>query len=141
MPNHQRFAQFSMLNSDGDVHDRLRRQVFRLFTPLYITSHRAVIQALVDRILDRFTDGAEIDFVEDLAADVPGHVIGHLLGVPEADCPMLRGWSENIVQYFDIDRSAERKALAEATSAQFADYLRGLKRQRRESPGDDWAGR
>lgn len=137
MPNHQRFVQFSMLNSDGEVHDRLRRQVFRLFTPLYIASHRGVIQALVDRILDRFTDGAEIDFVEDLAAEVPGHVIGHLLGVPEADCPMLRTWSENIVQYFDIDRSPQRKALAEATSAQFADYLRELKRLRRENPRDD----
>lgn len=50
---------------------------------------------------------------------------------------MLRTWSENIVQYFDIDRSPERKALAERTAGEFADYLRALQRSRRQTPRDD----
>lgn len=137
MPNHARFVQFSMLNSDGAVHDRLRRLVFKLFTPAYVASHRDFIQTLVSGMIDRFGDGSEIDFVEDIAAAIPGHVIGHLLGVPEEDCPMLRVWSENIVQYFDIDRSAERKALAEKTAGEFADYLRRLKAARRREPKQD----
>jgi cytochrome P450 len=137
MPNHARFVQFSMLNSDGAVHDRLRRLVFKLFTPAYIASHRDFIQKLVSGMIDRFGDGSEIEFVEDIAAAIPGHVIGHLLGVPEADCPLLRTWSENIVQYFDIDRSAERKALAEKTAGEFADYLCDLKASRRREPKQD----
>jgi len=137
MPNHQRFVQFSMLNSDGAVHDRLRRMVFKLFTPAYIASHRAFIQTLVSGMIDQFDNGSEIEFVEDVAAAIPGHVIGHLLGVPEADCPLLRTWSENIVQYFDIDRSATRKALAEKTAGEFADYLRDLKAARRREPKQD----
>ncbi|NML75679.1 cytochrome P450 [Rhizobium sp. S-51] len=137
MPHHARFVQFSMLNSDGEVHDRLRRLVFRLFTPAYVTSHRNFIQALVVGMVDRFDQNSEIEFIEDLAAAIPGHVIGHLLGVPEEDCPMLRTWSENIVQYFDIDRSADRKELAEKTTAEFADYLRDLKAERRRSPKED----
>ncbi|MDN3718805.1 hypothetical protein QW131_05240 [Roseibium salinum] len=63
--------------------------------------------------------GEEIDFVEDLAAHVPGHIIGRVLGVPDEDCPQLRIWSENIVQFFDIDRSDERKELAERNTTEF----------------------
>ena len=137
MPNHARFVQFSMLNSDGAVHDRLRRQVFRMFTPALIAGQRAAIEAYVSRLISDLAGADEIDFVADLAVHVPGHVIGHLLGVPAADCPMLRRWSENIVQYFDVDRSAERKALAEATAAEFAEYLRALKADRLRAPKDD----
>ncbi len=137
MPNHARFVQFSMLNSDGAVHDRLRRQVFRMFTPALIAGQRAAIEAYVSRLISDLAGAGEVDFVADLAVHVPGHVIGHLLGVPDADCPMLRRWSENIVQYFDVDRSAERKALAEATAAEFADYLRALKADRLRVPKDD----
>lgn len=137
MPNHARFVQFSMLNSDGAVHDRLRRQVFRMFTPALIAGQRAAIEAYVSRLVSDLAGAGEIDFVADLAVHVPGHVIGHLLGVPDADCPMLRRWSENIVQYFDVDRSAERKALAESTAAEFADYLRALKADRLRAPKDD----
>jgi cytochrome P450 len=137
MPNHARFVQFSMLNSDGAVHDRLRRQVFRMFTPALIAGQRAAIEAYVSRLISDLAGAGEVDFVADLAVHVPGHVIGHLLGVPDADCPMLRRWSENIVQYFDVDRSAERKALAESTAAEFADYLRALKADRLRAPKDD----
>ena len=141
MPNHARFVQRSMLNSDGAVHDRLRRQVFKMFTPALIAGQRGAIEAYVSRLVSGLVGAEEIDFVADLAVHVPGHVIGHLLGVPEVDCPMLRTWSENIVQYFDVDRSDERKALAEATSADFAAYLRDLKADRLRAPKEDIVSR
>lgn len=137
MPSHARFVQFSMLNSDGAVHDRLRRQVYRMFTPALIAGQREAIQAYVDRLVLGLVGAGEIDFVADLAVHVPGHVIGHLLGVPDADCEMLRRWSEAIVQYFDVDRSPERKALAEATATEFGDYLRELKADRLRNPRSD----
>ena len=137
MPNHARFVQFSMLNSDGEAHDGLRRQVYRMFTPALIAGQRAAIEAYVARLVSGLVGAGEVDFVSELAVHVPGHVIGHLLGVPEADSPMLRKWSENIVQYFDVDRSEARKALAEATAAEFAAYLRELKADRLRNPRDD----
>lgn len=137
MPNHARFVQFSMLNSDGEVHDRLRRQVYRMFTPALIAGQRSAIETYVTRLVSGLADAGEVDFVADLAVHVPGHVIGHLLGVPEADCGMLRTWSESIVQYFDVDRSAARKVLAESTAAEFGAYLRDLKADRVRSPRED----
>lgn len=137
MPHHSRFVQFSLLDSDGDVHDRLRKQVFKLFTPVMVNKLRDEIQAYVDSLVDGLADRQEIDFIKDLAAHVPGHIIGRILGVPDADCPQLRIWSENIVQYFDIDRSDKRKDLAERNTTEFYHYLSDLKRQREAAPKDD----
>lgn len=55
----------------------------------------------------------------------------------DEDCARLCGWSENIVQYFDLDRSDAKKALAENTTAEFYDYLKALAAQRRREPRDD----
>ncbi len=137
MPHHSRFVQFSLLDSDGDVHDRLRKQVFKLFTPVMVNKLRDDIQTYVDGLIDQLADRPQIDFVEDLAAHVPGHIIGRILGVPDEDCPQLRVWSENIVQFFDIERSDERKMLAEKNTTEFYRYLLELKANRERSPKDD----
>lgn len=137
MPYHSRFVQFSLLDSDGEVHDRLRRQVFSFFGPAPIRRLKDSIQTHVDSVLDALADRDEYDFVEDLAAQLPGHVIGTLIGVPAEDCSMLRIWSERVVQFFDIDRTDEKKKIAEDTTREFYEYLRELKRQRKASPGDD----
>lgn len=137
MPHHSRFVQFSLLDSDGDVHDRLRKQVFKLFTPVMVNKLRDDIQTYVDGLIDQLADRPQIDFVEDLAAHVPGHIIGRILGVPDEDCPQLRIWSENIVQFFDIDRSDERKMLAEKNTTEFYQYLLELKADREKTPKDD----
>lgn len=137
MPHHQRFVQFSMLDSDGEVHDRLRKQVFREFTPVFIARQRGMIQSFVDGLVDSLIDKGEIDFVEELAAQVPGHIIGRVLRVPDEDCPQLRVWSERVVQFFDIDRSDERKALAEQATTEFYHYLLKLMAERRKAPQED----
>ncbi|WP_378946107.1 cytochrome P450 [Mesorhizobium sp. ANAO-SY3R2] len=137
MPHHERFVQFSMLDSDGEVHDRLRKQVFREFTPAFIARQRTMIQSFVDKLIDSLIDKGEIDFVEDLAAQVPGHIIGRVLGVPDEDCPQLRGWSEKVVQFFDINRTDERKALAEQATTEFYHYLKKLMAERRKAPQED----
>lgn len=137
MPHHSRFVQFSLLDSDGDVHDRLRKQVFKLFTPVMVNKLRGEIQAYVNNLIEGLAERPGIDFVEDLAAHVPGHIIGRILGVPDEDCPQLRIWSENIVQFFDIDRSDERKELAERNTTEFYHYLLQLKAKREAEPRDD----
>jgi hypothetical protein len=136
MPFHSRFIQKNLLDSDGESHDRIRKQVFRLFTPAAIEQLRSSIQAFVDNLFDGL-NADRFDFIEDFAAKIPGSIIGRLLGVPEEDCARLRAWSENIVQYFDLDRTAERKKIAEDTTRVLYEYLNSLKLQRRMSRRDD----
>ncbi len=137
MPYHERVVQFSLLDSDGPVHRRLRKQVFGALTGSAIAGLEPVVQQFVDQLLDNLQDRDEIDFVEDFAAQVPGFVIGHLLGAPAEDCLQLRRWSETIVRFFDIDRSHERKMAAETATREFYEYLSYLKHARMKAPKDD----
>ena len=137
MPNHSRFVQFSLLDSDGEVHFRLRKLVLGMFTGRYVERYRSMIQRYVDELLDTVLEQREIDFVQDLASHVPGHIIGNVLGVPDEDCPQLRIWSENVVQFFDVGRTDEHKQLAEQATTEFYEYLRDLIAQRRKRPKDD----
>jgi len=141
MPYHQRFVQFSLLDSDGDVHRRLRRRLFGEFTQARLHALRPDIERHVDYLIERAAERGTFDFIEDFAAQVPGHIIGRLLGVPDADCSVLRTWSENIVQYFDIERSDAKKVLAEETTAEFYRYLLALSDARRKTPNDDLVSR
>lgn len=137
MPHHERFVQISMLDSEGETHHRLRKTVFREFTPALIEKQRPAIQAFVDRLLEGSRDQDEIDFISDFAAHVPGQIIGRVLGVPEEDCSQLRTWSENIVQFWDIGRTAEKKKLAESATKEFYEYLTQILKERTSSPQDD----
>ncbi|EGF89283.1 biotin biosynthesis cytochrome P450-like enzyme [Asticcacaulis biprosthecium C19] len=141
MPHHSRFVQFSLLNADGEVHQRLRRMIFNEFRTPSLQRLHAQTQVHVDRLIDTVIDAGAMDFIEDFAARVPGPVIGAFLGVPEEDCAPLRQWSDDIVQYFDIDRSDARKALAEKTTTEFYDYLLRLSDERRRRPQDDLISR
>jgi cytochrome P450 len=140
MPLHSRFVQFSLLDSDGPVHERLRKLVFREISPR-VAGLMEETERFVCALLEKALARGEINFVADFAAHVPGHVIGRLLGTPDEDAAVLCRWSENIVQYFDVDRSDAKKALAEKTVGEFHDYLTALAAERRRAPKDDLLSR
>ena len=141
MPYHERVVQFSLLDSDGPVHRRLRKQVFGAFTSDALAGLEPSIAAFVEARLDRLSDLEEIEFIEDFAAAIPGFVIGRLLGVDDADCPQLRIWSEQVVQFFDVDRSDSRKEIAETATREFYHFLSDLRAERRKAPRDDLISR
>ena len=137
MPNHEQFVQSSLLERDDETHFRLRVIVLRALSRRFVEQQRSMIESYVDLLLDKLLQRREFDFVEDLASHVPGHIIGHLLGVPIEDCPQLRVWSENIVQFFDVDRTKKHKLLAEKATTEFYLYLSDLIKARRKRPQED----
>lgn len=137
MPHHERFVQFSLLETDGEVHDRLRRIVLRDLARSGAERYRPMIEQHIGGLLDELLQQDQFDVVADLAAPLPGHIIGQVLGVPAADCPQLRCWSENIVQFFNVGRTAAHKTLAETATTEFYFYLRALIADRQQSRQDD----
>jgi cytochrome P450 len=137
MPFHERVVQFSLLDSDGAVHRRLRKQVFGAFTNASLGGMEPTIQAFVDDLLDSLAEREQIDFIADFAAHIPGFVIGHLLGVPPEHATQLRLWSERVVQFFDVDRSDTRKQIAETATREFYAFLSDLKAERTKRPRND----
>ena len=141
MPFHERFVQTSLLDSDGERHRRLRREVFGAFREREIARLRPAIERFVDARLALVRGAGAVDFVADFASHVPGHVIGLFLGVPAEDAPLLREWTETVVGFFDIDRTAAKKRAAERATRDFVCYLEALVAERRARPRDDLVSR
>ncbi len=66
MPYHSRFVQFSLLDSEGEVHFRLRRQVFRMLTAVSIEGLRSYVQEFVDKQIDALMDRYRCEHAEHL---------------------------------------------------------------------------
>ncbi|TRW97527.1 cytochrome P450 [Paracoccus sp. M683] len=137
MPYHQRFVQVSLLDSDGEPHRRLRRLLLGKFTTTAVAGLEPMVQQIVDGLLDQLAGGARIEFIADFAAHIPGLVIAHILGAPPEYSGQMRQWSEDVVQFFDVDRSDARKTLAETATREFHDFLVDLRAERRKRPQDD----
>lgn len=137
MPYHERFVQKNLLDSDGPHHNRLRKLVFGAFTGTAVKSLENAIQGYVDSLLDSLPNSYNVDFIDSCATHLPGLVIGHFLGITEEDARQLRLWSEQVVAYFDVDRTAQKKQIAETAVKAFHDYLVDLKAQRLRTPKND----
>ncbi|MGY0064679.1 cytochrome P450 family protein [Streptomyces sp. LZ34] len=75
-----------LLNTDGDLHRRLRLPVQRAFSPRRVRDLRPRIEAVTDRLLTALTEvapGQETDLQSRFALPLPLDVICYLLGVPE----------------------------------------------------------
>jgi cytochrome P450 len=76
--------------------------------------------------------GPPVDLVEDFALPLPVGVICELLGVPVADRPKFRVWSDAVLSTSSL--TAEEFQTNRET---LRDYMRGLIAARREEPADD----
>lgn len=137
MPYHQRFVQVSLLDSDGAAHRRLRRLLLGKFTTTAVAGLEPMIQQIVDGLLAELAGQPKIEFIKDFAAHIPGRVTAHILGAPQEYSAQMRQWSEQVVQFFDVDRSDDRKVLAETATRDFHDFLVDLKVRRKKHPHND----
>jgi cytochrome P450 len=131
----------SLLESGPPRHTRLRRLVAGAFNRGHTERLRPTVQSVADRLVDdlaeRIRDGGPADLLSTLAAPLPIEVIAELLGVPVADRPLLRPWSNAIVKMYEYKLAPPRRADAERAAAEFVEYLRALVSHRRLHPGDD----
>ena len=93
-----------MLTSDRPEHTRLRRLVTADFTRDAMERQRPAIERLAAESVDQMLADGETDAVARLASPLPVAVIAQLLGVPEADFPDFREWSDKIVKAFALGR-------------------------------------
>src|SRR4051794_20455513 len=92
---------------------------------------------LVDELVERSGGSEPVDVLSGMAELLPVALIAELLGVPEADRPLLRPWSNAIVKMYEYGRTTAVEEAAERAAAEFVAYLRDLAAERRTSPGDD----
>jgi len=131
----------SLLEREGESHDRLRTLVAGAFNRGHTARLEPAVRALADKLVAELAVQARLTGSADLMAHVahvlPVEVIAELLGLPDELRPRLRPWSTAIVAMYEPDPGAGRRARAEEASAVFVDALRELVVHRRAHPGDD----
>jgi cytochrome P450 len=143
----ERFGSFNLIHRNAILemeppdHTRLRRLISTAFARGHVERLRPWVQelagSLVDAMVERSGGTEAVDVLSGMAVELPVAVIAELLGVPTADRPLLRPWSNAIVKMYEYGRTAEVEDAAERAAAEFVDYLRALAAERRRSPGED----
>jgi cytochrome P450 len=143
----ERFGSFNLVHRNALLemeppdHTRLRRLVSAAFARGHVERLRPWVQRLagelVDGLVERSGGTEPVDVLSGMAEELPVAVIAELLGVPEADRPLLRPWSNAIVKMYEYGRTAAVEDAAERAADQFVTYLRGLAAERRRTPGED----
>ncbi len=143
----ERFGSFNLVHRNALLemeppdHTRLRRLVSAAFARGHVERLRPWVQRLagelVDGLVERSGGTEPVDVLSGMAEELPVAVIAELLGVPDADRPLLRPWSNAIVKMYEYGRTAAVEDAAERAADQFVTYLRGLAAERRRTPGED----
>ena len=117
-----------LLNTDPPAHTRLRRLVWKAFTPRRVARLRPRAEEIAAGLLDQMeAAGGRTDLLDAYARPFPGAVLCELLGVPQAD----RGWISATVTAYDKPGEADR------VTRELAAYLTELIAAKRAGPEDD----
>ena len=143
----ERFAAFNLIHRNAILemeppdHTRLRRLISTAFARGHVERLRPWVQELarelVDALVERSAGSEPVDVLSGMAEELPVAVIAELLGVPHADRPLLRPWSNAIVKMYEYGRTTAVEDAAERAAAEFVAYLRELAAGRRRASGDD----
>lgn len=133
----QRLSDFSMFDMEPPDHTRLRRLVSAVFTPRRVEALRPQVESAAEGLLDQALAKGTFDLLEDFAVPLPVMVIADLLGVPEADRPRLRPWSNAIVAMYELEHTPAQETAAIQAATEFWEYLAWLAAERRRKPQED----
>jgi cytochrome P450 len=82
---------------DPPRHTKLRALIAKAFTPSVVAGLEPRIRELSRELLDHLAGREVIDLATDYAVPLPMRVIAEMLGVPAADWPRYRRWSDVIL--------------------------------------------
>jgi cytochrome P450 len=126
---------------DPPRHSKLRALIAKVFTPRMVANLEPRIRELSRQLLDEVIERGEMDLAADFAVPLPMLVIAEIIGVPVADWPRYKRWSDVILKIANtISRDeAAVKTLEEfrAVTAEMRAFLPDLIAQRQAARQDD----
>ena len=102
---------------DPPRHTRLRGIISKAFTPRVVANLEPRIRELSRQLLDKAIDRGEMDLAAEFSVPLPMLVIAELIGVPAADWPRYKRWSDVILKLANTFSKDEETA---NTFAEFA---------------------
>jgi cytochrome P450 len=123
-----------MLTTDPPDHTRLRGLVSKAFTPRMIEQLQPRIQQITNALLDVVQPLGQMDLINDFAYPLPITVISEMLGIPTADQPRFRVWTQALL---DVSAKSEQDTTTISAMEAFIDYIKALIVEKQKHPGDD----
>jgi len=126
----------SILSTEGDDHQRIRRIVSSAFTPKSADRLRPFMRDVVNELLDPVCERGESEFVADVCEPYPIPIICELLGAPREDWELFSRLAVDIFRVFN-GNLAEDGPIIIAASEEMDAYMLNLISERRSHPRDD----
>jgi len=83
----------NVIQSDGDLHRRLRSTVARPLTPAMLKGARADLKHMVTARVDALAGSGWFDAMKSLAAFLPVEAVSHLVGLPDVGRDRMLEWA------------------------------------------------
>ncbi len=128
---------YSLLALEPPAHTRLRLLVNRAFVSRQVEQMRPMVHDLANSLIDGFAPRKSVDLIEAFATPIPITIITKMLDIPLEMGEQLLDWSHKMVAMYMYGRTRADEDIANTAAAEFRDYLAGVIRQRRKSPGKD----
>ncbi|WP_063131235.1 cytochrome P450 [Nocardia fusca] len=125
----------SFLAMDDPRHMRMRKLVFKGFTPKRVADMETRIRELTLEYLEPALERGEFDWIQDFAGKLPMDVISELMGVPAADRDEIRHMADTVMHREDGVTDVPDSAIE--ASLNLVVYYSNMVAQRRENPTDD----
>jgi cytochrome P450 len=126
---------------DPPRHTKLRALISKAFTPRVVANLEPRIRELSRQLLDQTIERGAMDLAVDFAVPLPMRVIAEMLGVPAADWPRYKRWSDAILKIANTISRDEEAARTIQEYRAVTDEMRGwlpeLIGQRRAAYQDD----
>jgi cytochrome P450 len=120
---------------DPPRHTKLRALIAKAFTPRVVAGLEPRVRQLSRQLLDQTIERGAMDLAADFAVPLPMRVIAEMIGVPAADWPRYKRWSDVILKIANtISRDEEAaRTLDEyrTVTAEMRVFLADLMAQRR----------
>ncbi|MEU5763921.1 cytochrome P450 [Nocardia sp. NPDC047648] len=125
----------SFLAMDDPRHMRMRRLVFKGFTPKRVAEMEVRIRELTVSYLEPALAGAGFDWIDEVAGKLPMDVISELMGVPAADRVEIRRLADLVVHREDGVLDVPMAAVE--ASVKLLGYYAEMVAERRRARRDD----
>lgn len=126
-------------DTEGETHMRLRTVMQEILSPVHVREMQPKIKRNVTALIDEFVNRKSCEFVSEFSYPLPVKVIFDLIGfdAEEHDLEKLQLWSDDMFRLWLAPLTEDEQIVCARHAVQFQDYIRGLLRDRRESPRDD----
>jgi cytochrome P450 len=137
----EHLAMWSSFN-EPPVHTRLRGLMNKAMTLQTVLAMEPRVRALADELIDAVQTRGEMDMIADFAYPLSATVIAELFGVPRADVPLLKKWSDELGAFIVQSRTlANKYAVADGGLRAMTSYFEEVVAERRRRPREDMLSR